>query len=342
MAEHTEAAFGGYLPIIEPIIAQYNIPADFKYLPLIESGAQNYTVSSRGAAGFWQLMPGTARLLGLRVDRRQDERLNLRKATNAACRYLRELYEQLGSWMLVAAAYNAGPNHVQAIRRQFPEQHALTLPYHAAATKSYVFHAVALKELFTKPQAYRAYLSERAVTQLSIGNPNVTEAERLAILDTFDPSPSGTDDVAADSVLASDTTDRTGIADAPALPEKADEPTAPPAQAKPAQVAVPQLETRSLTVGLLTEGQLCLFEAAQSTVINGIAVAVGDLIYAHIDAIDPTSGRVFLRTEKVVSTQTQNTVKLRLTAVDTIRQPGIVLPNGQALTEGSKLVWEAL
>lgn len=328
-------------PIIEPIIAQFNIPADFKYIPLIESGAQNYTVSSRGAAGFWQLMPGTARSLGLNVARRHDDRYDLRKATAAACRYLRELYQELGSWTLVAAAYNAGPNYVQAMRRRFPDHHALTLPYQASATKSYVYKAVALKELFTKPQDYRAYLSEQAVNQLSIGNPDVTEAERLAILDSFDPTLT---DNYADSVVVADSTLIPSDDDmsAPVLPQKTAELATPtPAQPADTEVVAVQLETRNVAGESLTEGKLCLFEAVQPVTINGVSIAVGDLIYAHVEAIDRSTGRVFMRTEKVISTPTQQTIKLRLTAVGATRQPGVVLPGAYA-PPGLKLVWEAL
>ncbi len=328
-------------PIIEPIIAQFNIPADFKYIPLIESGAQNHTVSSKGAAGFWQLMPGTARSLGLSVARRHDDRYDLRKATVAACRYLRELYEELGSWTLVAAAYNDGPNYVQAIRRRFPDHHALALPYQASATKSYVYKAVALKELFTKPQDYRAYLSDYAVTQLSIGNPDVTEAERLAILNSFDPTLT---DNYADSVAVTESTLIPGDDDvsAPVLAQNPTElPTPIPAQPADTEMVAVHLETRNVAGEALTEGKLCLFEAVQPVTINGVSIAVGDLIYAHVEAIDRATGRVFMRTEKVISTPIQQTVKIRLTAISATRQPGIVLPGAYA-PPGLKLIWEAL
>ena len=328
-------------PIIEPIIAQFNIPADFKYIPLIESGAQNNAVSSRGAAGFWQLMPGTARSLGLSVARRHDDRYDLRKATAAACRYLRELYQELGSWTLVAAAYNAGPNYVQAVRRRFPDHHVLALPYQASATKSYVYKAVAIKELFTKPENYRAYLSENAVNQLSIGNPNVTEAERLAVLDSFDPTL--TEDY-ADSVVIADTTTSPDDDDvsAPEVAKKTSK-VVVPATAQPAdtEVVAVHLETRNVSGESLTEGKLCVFEAVQPVTINGVAISVGDLLYAHVEAIDQTTGRVFMRTEKVVSTRTQQTIKIRLTAVGNTRQPGVVLPGAYA-PPGLKLTWEAL
>jgi len=71
-------------PVIDPIIASYGIPKDFRFLPLLESAAINRAVSRRGAAGFWQIMPETGRLLGLRVGKGHDERYDLLKATHAA------------------------------------------------------------------------------------------------------------------------------------------------------------------------------------------------------------------------------------------------------------------
>ncbi|HWZ35132.1 MAG TPA: lytic transglycosylase domain-containing protein, partial [Mucilaginibacter sp.] len=90
-------------PIIEPILRAYGIPLDFKYLPMVESGLKEGT-SIRGAAGVWQFMPGTARTYGLKVNSNVDERLNLRKCTIAACRYIRDLHREFNSWTLAAAA----------------------------------------------------------------------------------------------------------------------------------------------------------------------------------------------------------------------------------------------
>ena len=98
-----------YFPIIEPILKQYNIPDDFKYLAVIESGLDN-VVSPSGAAGFWQIMNQTGREYGLEVNKAIDERYNLEKATIVACKYLQEAYNKFGSWTMAAAAYNMGKN----------------------------------------------------------------------------------------------------------------------------------------------------------------------------------------------------------------------------------------
>ena len=86
-----------YFPIIEEILSKNNIPSDFKYLALIESGFE-YKVSPSGAAGFWQIMKGTAREYGLEVNYAIDERYHLIKSTEAACKYLQKAYDKFGSW----------------------------------------------------------------------------------------------------------------------------------------------------------------------------------------------------------------------------------------------------
>ena len=96
-----------YFPVIEPILEEYNIPEDFKYLAVIESGLDN-VISPSGAAGFWQIMKQTGREYGLEVNKQIDERYNLEKATIVACKYLKEAYSKFGSWTMAAAAYNMG------------------------------------------------------------------------------------------------------------------------------------------------------------------------------------------------------------------------------------------
>jgi len=92
-------------PIIEPILAKYNVPDDFKYLAVIESSLLN-AVSSSGARGVWQFMPETAREKGMEVSETVDERYHLEKSTEAACKYLLSAKEKFGSWTLAAASYN--------------------------------------------------------------------------------------------------------------------------------------------------------------------------------------------------------------------------------------------
>jgi membrane-bound lytic murein transglycosylase D len=107
-----------YFRIIESIFRKHDLPAELKYLAVIESQLKTSAVSHAGAVGPWQLMSTTARELGLKVTSRYDERKNIYKSTGAAAKYLRDLYAAYGDWLLVIAAYNAGPGKVDyAIKR---------------------------------------------------------------------------------------------------------------------------------------------------------------------------------------------------------------------------------
>lgn len=104
-----------YFVSIENILKRYHLPPSLKYLAVIESDLKTTALSSAGAVGPWQLMPGTARDLGLTVTKSRDDRTDLSKSTHAAARFLSILYEQLGDWLLVVAAYNGGPARLDNI-----------------------------------------------------------------------------------------------------------------------------------------------------------------------------------------------------------------------------------
>ncbi len=108
-----------YFPLYEKYLKQYNLPEELKYLSLIESGLESRALSNKGAGGLWQFMPYTARGdFGLRVDGVVDERFDPEKATEAACKYLKQLFRVFGDWHLALAAYNTGPGNVKrAIRK---------------------------------------------------------------------------------------------------------------------------------------------------------------------------------------------------------------------------------
>ncbi|TDY11884.1 lytic transglycosylase domain-containing protein [Meridianimaribacter flavus] len=141
-----------YFPVIEPILEKHGVPDDFKYLAVIESGLTN-AVSPAGARGVWQIMKATGRENGLEVNDNVDERYNLEKATEVACKYLLDSKERLGSWTLAAAAYNAGN---AGVSRRLKEQdvtdyYDLLL---GEETGRYLFRIVALKEILSNPKKY--------------------------------------------------------------------------------------------------------------------------------------------------------------------------------------------
>lgn len=101
-----------YFNMMDVVLAKYNLPVELKYLAVIESQLKSTATSWAGAVGPWQLMPVTARQLGLKVNHKLDERTNYQKSTHAAAKYLRDLYSEFGDWLLVIAAYNGGPGNV--------------------------------------------------------------------------------------------------------------------------------------------------------------------------------------------------------------------------------------
>ena len=129
-----------YFPLFEKYLEKYGIPDELKYLSIIESGLNTKALSRAGAAGLWQFMPPTGRHYGLYQDWYVDERLDPEKATDAACRYLRDLYNQFNDWELAIAAYNTGPGNIRkAIRRAgYKKTFWEIYPYLHRETRSYL------------------------------------------------------------------------------------------------------------------------------------------------------------------------------------------------------------
>jgi membrane-bound lytic murein transglycosylase D len=147
-----------YMGQVEYILRVTGLPDDFKYLAIVESGFKNNAVSGVGAAGFWQLMPPTARELGLIVNGVIDERNDFEKATYAACKVLANYYLYIrkrfgiSSWVLTSAAYNNGIGNIQnAIKKQGTNYFNMQLNEETAA---YVYKIIAVKELFQFPELY--------------------------------------------------------------------------------------------------------------------------------------------------------------------------------------------
>ncbi len=107
-----------YFPLFEEALAKYDIPLEMKYLAIVESALNPTAISPAGAGGLWQFMVGTGKMYGLEVSSYQDDRFDPIKSTEAACKYLKFLYNTFGDWQLALAAYNSGPGNVnKAIRR---------------------------------------------------------------------------------------------------------------------------------------------------------------------------------------------------------------------------------
>ena len=107
-----------FFPIYEKALAKYNMPDEIKYLSMIESGLNPKIISYAGAGGLWQFMRATGREFGLRQDSYIDERFDPEKSTDAACRYLRQLYSIFGDWEMALASYNCGPGNVKRAMRR--------------------------------------------------------------------------------------------------------------------------------------------------------------------------------------------------------------------------------
>lgn len=145
-------------PVIEPILAKYGVPDDFKYLAVIESSLTNAS-SPAGAKGIWQFMQATAKENGMEVNEFVDERYHLEKATEAACKYLISAKNKFGNWTLAAASYNGGMNgiNVKIEEQQVNSYYDLLL---TDETSRYVFRILALKEIMKSPRSYGFDLSK--------------------------------------------------------------------------------------------------------------------------------------------------------------------------------------
>ena len=148
-----------YFSVIEPILKKNDIPDDFKFLALAESGFLDKVVSPAGAVGIWQFMKGAAIENGLEVNEEIDERYHIEKATEAACKYLRSSYARYGNWTMVAASYNAGINGMnrQVELQKSRDYYDLLLN---EETSRYLFRILALKLVITEPEKYGFKVSD--------------------------------------------------------------------------------------------------------------------------------------------------------------------------------------
>jgi membrane-bound lytic murein transglycosylase D len=139
----------GCFDMMDSVFTSYGLPKELKYLAVVESELNPNALSHVGAAGPWQLMPATARILGLKVTSKYDERKYFRKSTIAAARYIKDLYGEFGDWLLVLAAYNGGPGPVyKAIRKSGSHNYWKLQAFLPAETRGHVKRFISIHYFF--------------------------------------------------------------------------------------------------------------------------------------------------------------------------------------------------
>ncbi len=315
-----------FFPIIEPILTRHRIPLDFKYLPLVESALTGMAVSPRGAVGYWQFMPATARELGLHIDGRVDERTNLIKSTNAACRYLRYLHNRLGSWTLAAAAYNNGIGALLSnIRRQ--QQRDYYYLRLNAETGKYLYRILAFKELFSNYQAYESIIPERMMAYLCAAQaPNTTTTDDEMLLPEMVMEQATK---MAMSAARADVPTNSANDELP-LPNAAD-------------VFRGGIKARLTNLTGLVKGQVWTFHLTRSGIAEATEVEENDILYAVVEDIDKKTNKVYLRADRLYSVSDKRTYPLALAAVDaSTGRIGIKIPDVAQVKAGWILTWKAL
>ena len=148
-----------FMPIIDKMLQEHNMPQDLKYIAIIESALRPHAGSRKGAIGFWQFMEATGRKYGLVINSEKDERRNIFRSTEAAIRYFKDLHQLLGSWTLSAAAYNMGEQGLQSeiLAQKTNNYYHLYLPLE---TQRYIMRALAAKIILSAPEAYGFQVAE--------------------------------------------------------------------------------------------------------------------------------------------------------------------------------------
>lgn len=158
-----------YFPMFEDILGKENLPYELEYLAVIESALNPEAHSRMGAVGLWQFMPSTGKLYGLEINTLVDERMDPVKSTQAACRYLKSLYNLFGDWNLAIAAYNCGPGNVnKAIYRSGKRDFWSIYPFLPRETRSYL-------PIFIAASYVMNYANEHGVCSSTMPYPMVTD-----------------------------------------------------------------------------------------------------------------------------------------------------------------------
>ena len=153
-----------YYPVIMSILKRNGLPDDVFYLSAIESYFNIRAYSPAKAAGLWQFIPSTAKQYGLEVNDEIDERYNVEKSTEAACRYLKNGYAKYGDWATVMASYNAGMNRISKELEHQMANSSFDL-YLNEETSRYVFRILAMKVVMEHPFKYGFHLTAEQLYQ---------------------------------------------------------------------------------------------------------------------------------------------------------------------------------
>ena len=317
-----------FFPVIEPILARHRIPADFKYLPLVESALTGFAISPKGAVGYWQFMPDTARELGLSIRPGQDERTDLRKSTEAACRYLNFLHARLGSWTLTAAAYNNGIGALLSNIRRQRERDYYYLRLNAETGK-YLYRILAFKELFANYDRYEGVIPDQMMAYLhQPPEPVPTEiGEEVLLSETVVNEATN---AAVNASVQESTVPANGQTSDIPLPNAAD-------------VFRGGIKARLTESAGLQRGQIWVFHLTRNGLADGKDVDEGDVLYAVVEDIDRRTNKLYLRADRLYSATEKHTYTLALAAVDAATgRVGISLPDVDQLKAGWTLTWKTL
>lgn len=155
-----------YFPIIESVLKEQSLNNDLKYVSVIESALRPGVKSHKNAAGFWQFIPSTGEMYGLRIDRFVDERRDIKLSSIAAGKYLTQLYEKFNNWELALASYNIGEMRIikELEAQKVDSYYDLWLPQE---TMRYFFKVIAAKLIFENKEKLGFKLIEEDYYQLN-------------------------------------------------------------------------------------------------------------------------------------------------------------------------------
>ncbi len=163
-----------WLPQINAILKQNKVPADLKYMPVVETGLQNL-VSNKEAVGYWQFIEQTGRSYGLEINEEVDERYHPLLATQAACRYLKNAHRLFGSWTNAVASYNMG---LGGMTKAMLSQRKGSFYYLQLnqQTTDYIFRILATKQLIEHPKEYGYKVNRYSSLHSSLRTTRITQS----------------------------------------------------------------------------------------------------------------------------------------------------------------------